>query len=275
MNSPISPLKLAANRANAARSTGPRSTQGKTRSAQNARKHGFTATTFAVVRIEDLDEVAHLRDDAIAFYRPANSQELFAVERIALAQQALLRAERLAVGFFTTCANETLDGDGHPLVRLSSDLVNEDNEITKAQNRNYLLAEGFDRMNRHSNSFPLLLRYQVQAERHYRRAVEEFERLRSFRNKFPNEPTEEVEPEGRETTSLPSGTPEPKPSPAGNVPGQPKRYRPDGELVNMPRRRLLPPAPELDEAASDGPADTELHIQGSSQDASDDSAPEA
>ena len=91
MTKRITDKQLAANRANAAQSTGPRSPEGKARSAQNSRKHGFTASTFAVVRLEDLDEVARLREDAIAVYQPVNSQELFAVERIALAQQALLR----------------------------------------------------------------------------------------------------------------------------------------------------------------------------------------
>src|ERR1017187_8173118 len=50
----VSPEQLAANRANAAKSTGPRTSQGKARSAQNARKHGFTGSTFAVVRLEEL-----------------------------------------------------------------------------------------------------------------------------------------------------------------------------------------------------------------------------
>ena len=112
---PVSEKQLAANRANAARSTGPRTPQGKARSAQNARKHGFTASTFAVVRLEDLDEVAHLRADLIAVYQPVNSQELFAIERIALAQQAILRAARLETGLFTTCLDEALDPDGEPM----------------------------------------------------------------------------------------------------------------------------------------------------------------
>ena len=83
---PVSPKQLAANRANAARSTGPCTPQGKARSAQNARKHGFTASTFAVVRLEDLQEIAHLKDDLLTLYRPANGQELFALQRVALTQ---------------------------------------------------------------------------------------------------------------------------------------------------------------------------------------------
>jgi len=78
----VSEEQLAANRANAANppASHPRS---KARSAQNARKHGFATANFTVIRYEDVQEVDNLRTDAVAAYRPANSQELFAVERIA------------------------------------------------------------------------------------------------------------------------------------------------------------------------------------------------
>ena len=234
MKKTISDKQLAANRANAAQSTGPRSPEGKARSAQNARKHGFTASTFAVVRLEDLDEVARLRQDAIAVYHPVNSQELFAVERIALAQQALLRVERLHVGMATTCLNEAIDGNGRPLMGISDNLVNSDNEITKAQNRNYLFAEGFHRLNKYSNSFTLFLRYQAQTERLYRRAIEDFDRLKALRHQLPNEPILEAQPEANEPVDPPEANP-PHLSPAGNIPGLPPRFRPNGEPFLVPR----------------------------------------
>jgi hypothetical protein len=224
---PVSDKQLAANRANAAKSTGPRSPQGKARSAQNARKHGFTASTFAVVRLEDLQEIAHLKDDLVAVYQPVNSQELFALERVALAQQTILRAARLEAGLFTTCLNEAFDNTGNPVVLMNEELAGDgDIEITRAQNRNYLLAEGFQRMARQSNSWSLLLRYQAQAERHYRRAVEEFERLRALRDELPNEAIFEAQPEPNETTCTPSETnpfppenPAPAPAPPASVEG--------------------------------------------------------
>jgi len=219
--SPISEKQRAANRANAAHTTGPRTPEGKARSARNARSHGFTASTFAIVRLEDLNQVAHLTADLIALYQPVNSQELFALERIALTQQALLRAARLESGLFTTCLDQALDRSGDPVIPMSQDLVGDgDIEITRAQNRNYALGEGFHRMARHSNSWSLFLRYQAQAERHYRRAVEEFERLRAQgaaapsrglltppRPKLPNEPIGEVQPEENETAGTPSNEP--------------------------------------------------------------------
>jgi hypothetical protein len=56
----LSQKQLDANRANAAKSTGPRTPQSKARSAQNARKHGFTASTFA---IEEFDRLKALRQE--------------------------------------------------------------------------------------------------------------------------------------------------------------------------------------------------------------------
>jgi hypothetical protein len=196
-----SPQRLAANRANAARSTGPRTPQGKARSAQNARKHQFTGSTFAVVRLEDLQEIAHLRDDLIALYQPVNSQELFALERVALAQHAILRGARLESGFFTACLDASFDGAGEP-IRLMDPIIAGDGdiEVTRAQNRNFVLGDGFHRMARESNSFTLLLRYQAQAERHYRRAIEEFDRLKALREELPDEPITDPDLEPTETT---------------------------------------------------------------------------
>src|SRR5687768_20307 len=211
---PVSPKQLAANRANAARSTGPRTPEGKAQSAQNSRQHGFTAATFAVVRLEEHEEVTHLKTDLLAFYQPTNAQELFAIERIALAQQALLRAARLEAGLFTSCLNEALDPDGRPLFLMTPELT-KDVEITRAQNRNYALGEGFHRMAKTAVSWSLFLRYQAQAERHYRRAVEEFERLKALRHDLRNEPIFDVQPEPDKTTYplLPTN-----PNPSGTAP---------------------------------------------------------
>jgi hypothetical protein len=216
MSDTVSPEQLAANRANAASSTGPTTTEGKLRSSQNARKHGFTASSFAVVRLEDLDEVAHLREDLVNLYQPANSQELFAVERIALAQQAILRAARLEAGYFSLCLGESFDTSGQFRMPMNSQFT-ADIEVSQAQNRNYLLGDGFHRLIRQNNSFALLLRYQAQAERQYRRAIEEFERLKALREELRNEPNL-AESETNETTCTSCET-NPIPGPQPLAPG--------------------------------------------------------
>jgi hypothetical protein len=146
----------------------------------------------------------------IATYQPVNSQELFAIERMALAQQAILRAARLEAGIFTSCLNDALDGVDRPFNPMNKELC-EDIEVTRAQNRNYALSEGLQRIANHTNVFTLFLRYQAQAERQYRRAVEELTRLIALRDNLPNEPTPDPQPEQNEPPSAPPGEPNPGP----------------------------------------------------------------
>jgi hypothetical protein len=73
---PISPQRLAANRANAAKSTGPRSPHGKTRSSQNARRHGATAQ---ITVMTDEDRIAHdkFTQRMVAELAPIGEMETF------------------------------------------------------------------------------------------------------------------------------------------------------------------------------------------------------
>lgn len=202
----VSEKRLAANRANAAHSTGPKTDEGKTRSSQNARKHGFTASKFAVVRLEEIDAIQNLRADAIATYQPVNSQELFAVERIALAQANILRIAQLEAGLFTDALHVTF-ANQEEFHFVDPSLIKEQ-KFSRHQNRSLALAEGFHRMVAKSpETFRLFLRYQSQAERLYRRAIEEFERLKSQRSELPIEPIPEPEIEELELYTPPPPEP--------------------------------------------------------------------
>jgi hypothetical protein len=214
---PVSQKQLEANRANATHSTGPRSPEGKARSAQNARKHGFTAASFSVIHLEDVEFLDNLKVDLAALYQPVNSQEVFALERIALAQLALLRCSALEAGFFTTRLNTSLNTDGTCCYVYDTD-VTRDEGVAKHQVRSYCLADGFQRQAAKSPGWTLFLRYQAQTERLYRRAVEEFERLRALRGELPEEiPNEPIAPpEPEETKPLPPS--ETNPSPPPNLP---------------------------------------------------------
>jgi hypothetical protein len=191
---PISPERLAANRANAAKSTGPRTSEGKARTSQNARKHSFNPANFTVLRLEDIEEVANRRADLIACYQPVNSQELWAIDRLALAQQALDRVSRAEIGMYTACLNESLDPDGRPLRLMYLEMV-ENIDVLREQNRNFILWEGLSRLLRQSQDVLVFLRIQAQTERLYRRAAEDFERIRKLRKELPNQPNFQTEPE--------------------------------------------------------------------------------
>ena len=184
-----------------------------------------------------------------------NSQELFALERVALAQQAILRAARLESGFFTNCLNEFFDTNAEPTLPMNSELT-ADIEVTKAQNRNYVLGHSFHRFARQSNSFALLLRYQAQAERQYRRAIEEFDRLKAQRAELPNEPIF-AEPDQTETAGTPPETetkpispetpaPAPAPEPHPLEPVAPRVQQYGSFTMGLPEMpQNAPSVPEL------------------------------
>ena len=75
------------------------------------------------------------------------------------------------------------------------------------------MAEGFRRFCAAKGNDPwrTFLRYQAQAERNYRRALEEFDRLKALRNELPNEPItdspEPAQPEESTMTSTDQSTP--------------------------------------------------------------------
>ena len=65
-----------------------------------------------------------------------------------------------------------------------------------------------------SKGFSLFLRYQAQAERQYRRALEEFERLKALQNELPNEPISDDQPQENTEPAPSTANPhEPSPEP--------------------------------------------------------------
>jgi hypothetical protein len=206
----LSEKQLAANRANAAKSTGPRTAEGKARAALNSRKHSLTAAAVTMLRIEDQGELDNLRADALTHYQPQTSQEIFAVERIAVCQLMMIRGWRLEAGMFIAGVDRVLNDDGTSIFRLHADLY-PDREIHVAQNRNFAIAEGFQRMTAKSPMWSLVIRYQAQVERQYRRAIEDFQRLIRERTNSPNEPDSDPQPQETEPQSAPDDEPIPEP----------------------------------------------------------------
>jgi len=93
---PTSAPKIAANKANAKKSTGPTSPDGKARSAQNALKHGLLASQAIIPDDPDEDrgDFEALLEVITAEYRPLGPTQCLAVERIAICYWRLRRALR-------------------------------------------------------------------------------------------------------------------------------------------------------------------------------------
>jgi hypothetical protein len=105
----------------------------------------------------------------------------------------MLRAAQLEASLFTTGINDAL---ADPRIHLENEL-NQELEPISGQTRSWLMAEGFRLLCAAKGNDPwrVFLRYQAQAERNYRRALEEFERLKALRNELPSEPTATMETE--------------------------------------------------------------------------------
>lgn len=82
-----------ASRQNGAKSKGPTTPEGKARSSQNARKHGYFSKANILLAGEDLAEYNALRQDYLEIYQPRNAEEADLVLDIVNARWRLRRAE--------------------------------------------------------------------------------------------------------------------------------------------------------------------------------------
>ena len=96
--------QLVANRANALRSTGPRSIVGKNRSSQNAVKHGLTANK-ALLPGENPEEYRGLRNAIFSSLDPQGAFESQLVERAFSLMWRLRRVETFEVALFQWLAH--------------------------------------------------------------------------------------------------------------------------------------------------------------------------
>jgi hypothetical protein len=216
----------------------PHATEQPPPKAPVARTHFFDPSGFVAVRAEDIDAVANLKANLVALYQPVNSEELFAIERIALARHSLLRTYRIEAGFITLGLEEALEVPGNPRILKNPELTN-GLKVTPGQNHNYWTAAGFCQLNRKSD-WQFFLRYQAQAERLYRRAIEDFDRIRTLRGVLPeqNLPEQNIaEPEPEPKAAEPR-TPQ---SVTADPPVRPQPVAENPAVVVPNRARHIPP----------------------------------
>jgi len=205
----MSSLKqVEANRRNARKSTGPRTPVGKAVSRMNALKTGIDAEQ-QVIRGEDPASLADLAAEYYAQYVPATPQERCCVDTLVRAEWQMRRLSRVDAQLWEWM----LEGPGH---------------ISEAAP----LAQGFCRG---SNHFVRLERRIGAAERSYRTALRELERLQSGRHASPApQPVEQPAPVP-EIGLVPSASPDSGDLP---VPSPPPNERP--AAIRVPQIGFVP-----------------------------------
>jgi hypothetical protein len=101
MEQSSSPAKLAANRSNALRSTGPRTSAGKTRSSKNALRHGVYSVLPVVPGLEESEDWATHRAGILKSLAPEGTLEESLAERVALCLWRLNRVHRYETAITT------------------------------------------------------------------------------------------------------------------------------------------------------------------------------
>jgi hypothetical protein len=96
----ISDARAEASRRNGAKSRGPRTPEGKTRSAQNALKHGLRTEKHVVLPDEDATEFEALEAAMLEELAPAGALQTVLARRVAIAVWRLARADRLEAELF-------------------------------------------------------------------------------------------------------------------------------------------------------------------------------
>jgi hypothetical protein len=239
-----SPRQLAANRANARKSTGPKSPEGKARSSRNAIRHGLTTTTF-LVRNEDVPYFTDFRNAFLDRFNPRDKVELYQVEVMVHARWNQRRA--------WTIENEILNIE---MKRRLEDLEEEFIVLTETTR----LALAMEHCMSESRAVALIHRYEVRLENQFHRALKTLLEMKkdvplpAHRSTLQNEPNPDSEhPEELPEPVLPGAPPpqnEPEPAPAAQAQPQPAQpaaspapVRPSPAPVSAVETARKPPAP--------------------------------
>ena len=161
-----SPAQMAANRANAQKSTGPRTAAGKQRSSMSALKHGLAAKTL-VLPHEDNTAYEEVRASLYSQYEPATPQECMLVDQLASAWWRTLRVRQIETDMLDLQIR-TLNNQ-YP-----------EKEKTKTTDRQ-ALAVRF--VTESEKDFVNFMRYDAQIERAFYRALNTLEKLQSERRR--------------------------------------------------------------------------------------------
>ena len=201
---PPSEAKLAANRANAQQSTGPRTGEGKARSSQNALKSGLLSDALTIKYIESSDGFTTHHERLKASLQPQDPSQESWVLQIATLQWRLQRLARFEAGLFNLALYRAyqIHNEKSPTVEryLNLEDYGEFSSYDIEQHRNFCVALGMEQCVKDGETLALLMRYQTTTERQLHRAEEAMAKLR-------NEPKKRVQVADAKTTSASENEP--------------------------------------------------------------------
>ena len=177
--------KMMANRRNAAKSTGPRTPEGKAASSQNRLAHGLCSAAL-ILRGESAEEFDLLRNEYLAAYRPATPEEKILTDQLVEAQWRLNRARRVEAKTMDLLAQDAFELLNGSAERADFDLAHLiTGSFTKTEN---------DAVYRN------LLRYVAAIERSHQRCLKNLQHAQEKRRTLPPPPPvqpDEVAPEAK------------------------------------------------------------------------------
>ena len=196
---PSSPQKIAADRANGAKSLGPATVAGKQSSARNALVHGLTARTIVLFN-EPADQYQAQLSESLDHFRPQTKPEADLVHQLAAASWRVARYAGVESGLLEERMRDQEERFGEDLEGLPE---------------HHRLATAFDALARDNSSLALLNRYQARLQNDYHRVLKALMQMQSARAKqakLPNEPKSPDPP--RTPAPINSAAPPPHPHPS-------------------------------------------------------------
>jgi hypothetical protein len=183
-------------RLNGAKSRGPKTAEGKQRSAMNAAKHGLVADKVIVLQNEQPDLFDQLFNAFVEKFKPQDDAERELVLHAAVARWRLRRVWQLESALFDMKMDEQRD-----LMKKTFDRADE----------GVRQAMAFRSLAEDSASFTLLSRYETRLSREYDRAIRALERARALSSADPEpvaDPMTSTEPAitGEEFPNEPENT---------------------------------------------------------------------
>ena len=207
----LSASRLSANKANAQKSTGPRTPQGKQKSSRNALKHGLTCKSSALLDSECPNAYYDFCREVEEDLSPKTATQSIVVERIAQLMWRLRRCPTAEAQLFkrindarTQKLQEDYDYDQERYEEEMEQITNNQEQITSDQGQQtrdkptppqqpdlspeppeQTLARSFSRRQNEANPFLRLQRYESTLDRQLHKALQELRRLKKEYEKNP------------------------------------------------------------------------------------------